>query len=73
MMDTETRFEAAESAAGPHEEPTVCVCLDRPDETTEDAIARIRAERPDTPERARFIVVNTGLYRAPGSLAGATA
>jgi hypothetical protein len=56
-----------ESAAGTRDEPTVFVCLNHPDEATEEAVTRYRAERPDTSERVRFIVVNTGFYRTPGS------
>jgi hypothetical protein len=70
MASIERRIERLEEAAGHHEEPIVCVCPDRPDETSEEAIARIRIERPETPERARFIVVNTGLYRSPSSPMG---
>jgi hypothetical protein len=70
MASIERRIEQLEDAAGQREELTVVVCLDRPDETSEQAVARYRIERPDTPEGARFIVVNTGLYRSPNSFAG---
>jgi hypothetical protein len=70
MASIERRIEQLEDAAGQCEEPTVVVCLDFPDETSEEAVARYRIERPDTPECARFIVVNTGLYRAPGEGGG---
>ena len=60
-------LEATPRDGGSREEQTVYVCLSRPDEATEEAVMRHRAERPDTPERARFVVVDTGVYRTPGS------
>lgn len=72
MPSIQRRIEQLENAAGHHDEPTVCVCHNHPDETTDDAIARYRTQRPDIPERAWFIVVDTGLYRAPGSFARPT-
>jgi len=63
----ERRVGRLESAAGSRDEPTVIVCLNHADEDIAEAVARYRAERPDTPERARFIVVNTGFYRSPGA------
>lgn len=70
MASIEQRIERLEDAIDSQDAPTVCVCLDYPDETSEEAVARYRSEHPDTPERAQFIVVNTGFYRSPDSFAG---
>jgi hypothetical protein len=43
------------------------VVANGPDEPGDIAVTQYRAERPDTPERARFLVVDTGIYRAPGN------
>jgi len=66
----ETRLDRLEDAIGNQDAPTVVVCLDFPDETSEEAVARYRSEHPDAPERAQFIVVSTGFHRSPDSFAG---
>jgi hypothetical protein len=67
MTNLTRRIEQLEDAAGIHDEPTCIVVIDFPGESIDAAVARYRAERPDTPEHARFVVVNTGFYRAPGN------
>jgi hypothetical protein len=62
----ERRVERLESAAGYRDEPTCIVVTGSPDETMDAAVARYRAEIPDIPENANFIVGVTGFSRAPG-------
>lgn len=68
MATIERRIEQLEQAAGIHEEPTCIVVTDGPDESSEAAMARHRAEYPDTPERARFIVFVSGFAAKPADL-----
>ena len=70
MASIEQRIERLEGAIGNQDAPTVCVCLDYRDETSEQVVARYCSEHPDTPECAQVIVVNTGFYRSPDSFAG---
>jgi hypothetical protein len=67
MTSLTRRLDRLEGTAGAHEAPACFVVTDYPGEPADAAVARYRAERPDTPEKARFIVVNTGIYRAPGN------
>ena len=63
MANIERRIEHLEQVAGIHEQPTCIVVTDGPDESSESAIARHRAEHPDTPERAQFIVFVSGFEK----------
>jgi hypothetical protein len=69
MTNLTRRIERLEGAAGTQEGPTCIVVRDYPDEPTDVAVARYRAEHPDTPEHARFIVFISGFSRAPGAVA----
>jgi hypothetical protein len=68
MSSLTRRLERLEGTAGTHEGPTCIVVSDSPDETSDAAVARYRAENPDISENANFIVVVTGFSRAPGEV-----
>jgi hypothetical protein len=69
MTNLTRRIERLEGAIGTREGPTCIVVADYPEEPTDVAVARYRAEHPDTPEHARFIVFISGFSRAPGAVA----
>jgi hypothetical protein len=68
MTNLTRRIERLEGAIGTHEGPTHVV-TDYPEEPRNAAVARYRAEHPDTPEHARFLVFVSGFSRAPGAVA----
>jgi hypothetical protein len=68
MGTIERRVAALEQATASREAPVVYVCVDRADETADEAVARHQSENPTVFAGARFVAVSTGIYRAPGSL-----
>jgi hypothetical protein len=72
MGTIERRVAALEEATASREAPVVYVCLDRADETADEAVARHQSEHPDVPAGARFVIVSTGIYLVPGSRGAAT-
>ena len=64
MKSIERRLGNLECAAGARELPACVVILDSPDEPAEKAIARHRAQNPDTPEEAKFILFVSGFSSA---------
>ena len=69
MTNLTRRIKWLEGAAATHEGPTCIVVTDYPDEPADVAVARYRAEHPDTPDHARFVVFVSGFSRAPGAVA----
>jgi hypothetical protein len=59
------RIKQLEGAAGVHDAPTCLVITDYPEEPADAAMARYRAEHPETPEHTRFVVFVTGFSARP--------
>ena len=71
MTNLTRRIEQLEGAVSIHDAPTCVIVTSYPEEPSDVAVARYRAEHPDVPEDTQFIVFVTGFRRAPGSCGGA--
>jgi hypothetical protein len=65
MNNLTRRIEQLEGAAGIHDAPTCFVITDYPEEPANAAVARYRAEHPETPDHARFVVFVSGFSARP--------